>query len=252
MSDRRAAVVVTGSSGAMGCAVGDLFLSRGYAVIGIDSAPDPAADRPGYQHLYADVRDYSRLVEAAASLSSGELVLRAVVGVAGGAAPGEVAARHIETLDIELFRASLELNLVSQYAVIRAFYPYLKKCRESSVDRSVTVISSVNGLIGMDMPAYSAAKAGVVGMVRVLAKMLGPEGIRVNAVAPGTVPTPRTERIWADDPGHFERLRNESPIRRLTTPSEVAAAVWAVSVDLTAMTGQTIVVDAGQTAVWNY
>lgn len=89
-------------------------------------------------------------------------------------------------------------------------------------------------------------------MVRVLARILGPEAIRVNAVAPGTVRTPRTEGIWRGDPGHFERLEAQAPLGRLTTPAEVGRAVCSLALDLTAVTGQVLVVDSGQSALWKY
>lgn len=245
-------VVVTGAAGAIGAAVVDAFLIRGFAVVGLDPAPPARAEDGAYRHLRTDVTDPAALAAAAATVGP---ELCHIVGVAGGALPEEVACAGIDDLDVELFRRSLDLNLVSQYAVVRAFLASLRST--SSADpaddvRSITVISSVNAILGMDMPAYSAAKGGLVAMVRILARLLGPEGILVNAVAPGTVPTPRTTRIWSHDSGHFERLRRQSATGRLATPANVAAAVCALAVDMGAVTGQTLVVDAGQTSIWRY
>jgi NAD(P)-dependent dehydrogenase (short-subunit alcohol dehydrogenase family) len=96
------------------------------------------------------------------------------------------------------------------------------------------------------MPAYSAAKAGLVGMMRALTAPLGAEGIRVNVVAPGTVRTPRTERIWSSDPGHFERLERGTALGKLGTPDDVSRVFVALATWLTHVTGQVIVVDGGQ------
>ena len=248
-------VVVTGAAGAIGLAVADAFLTRGYQVVGLDVQSVVDVRPSSYRHVVADARELDELRDVAASLAGARLLH--VIGVAGGALPEEIIATDVDDLDIGVFRRSLDLNLVSQYAMIRAFVPWLRAAASESQpaetpDRSITVISSVNALVGMDMPAYSAAKSGLIGMVRVLARMLGPEGIRVNAVAPGTVRTSRTERIWQDDPDHFERLEAQAPLGRLTTSAEVGRAVCGVALDLTATTGQVLVVDAGQSAVWKY
>lgn len=248
-------IVVTGAAGAIGSAVTNAFLDREYAVIGIDLQSVVDVRPSTYRHVVADVRELDELRDVAASL--GDTPLRHLVGVAGGALPEEVVAKDVDDLELGVFRRSLDLNLVSQYATVRAFLPWLRAAdpeNDATVrpDRSITAISSVNALVGMDTPAYSAGKAGLIGMVRVLARMLGPQAIRVNAVAPGTVRTPRTERIWRDDPEHFERLEAQAPLGRLTTPAEVGRAVCSLALDLTAVTGQVLVVDSGQSAVWKY
>jgi NAD(P)-dependent dehydrogenase (short-subunit alcohol dehydrogenase family) len=241
--------VITGASGAIGSAVVDVMLERGHRVLGVDRQ-EATRESPLYQHLVADVRDAQQLKDSAAYLDQ-HADVRQFIGIAGGAVAEEVGVTDLDLLDVELFRESLNLNLVSQYAALRAFLPAMR-ASAAGTDRSITLISSVNGLVGMDMPAYSAAKAGIVGMVRVLARILGPEAIRVNAVAPGTVPTPRTERVWSHDPDHFQRLAHHAAIGRLTTCADVAAAVYATAVELSAVTGQVIVVDAGQTSTWSY
>jgi NAD(P)-dependent dehydrogenase (short-subunit alcohol dehydrogenase family) len=241
--------VVTGAAGAIGSAVVNVMLDRGHEVVGIDQHPGERT-ASSYHHICGDVRDGEQLRQAAASVAD-DADVRHFIGIAGGAIPDEVGETDLERLGVDLFRESLELNLVAQYAALRAFLPALRASTRG-VDRSITLISSVNGLIGMDMPAYSAAKAGILGMVRVLARILGPDSIRVNAVAPGTVPTPRTERVWSHDPNHFERLAHHAAIGRLTTCAEVASTVYAVAVEMTAVTGQVVVVDAGQTSTWSY
>lgn len=249
-------VIVTGAAGAIGSAVVDAFLDRRYRVLGIDVNPAAADRTTSYEHVIADVRSPDAMATVAASLDD-DADVRHIIGVAGGAVAEEVGVTDIDQLDVDLFRRSLELNLVSQYVALRAFLPSLRASAADATtagvpDRSVTVISSVNGLIGMDMPAYSAAKAGQIGLVRVLARLLGPEAIRVNAVAPGTVPTPRTQQVWSGDPDHFERLARRAPLGRLASCSDVASTVYAIAVELTAVTGQVVVVDAGQTATWTY
>ncbi len=99
------------------------------------------------------------------------------------------------------------------------------------------------------MPAYSAAKAGLTGLMHGLVVPLGRDGIRVNVVAPGTIRTPRTERIWGHVDGHFERLEAGTALGRLGTPEDVARAYLAVIALLTHVTGTVLVVDGGQSVI---
>jgi len=99
------------------------------------------------------------------------------------------------------------------------------------------------------MPGYSSAKAGLLGLVVALALPLGRRGIRVNAVAPGTVLTERLRASYGAAGDELNpRLVAASATRRETRPDDVARAVVAV-VGMEQMTGQRIVVDGGQLAV---
>ena len=96
------------------------------------------------------------------------------------------------------------------------------------------------------MPAYSAAKAGLIGLMHALVSPLGAKGIRINVIAPGTIRTPRTERIWAHRPEHFQRLATGTALGRVGAPEDVGRAFLAVATLLTHVTGQVLVVDGGQ------
>jgi NAD(P)-dependent dehydrogenase (short-subunit alcohol dehydrogenase family) len=147
-------------------------------------------------------------------------------------------------LDPGAFRESVDANLLTQFIVLRAALPWLRE--SAGEDRSVTFVSSFNGLSGWGMPAYSAAKAGIVGMMLALTTPLGRDSIRVNVVAPGTIRTPRTEALWAGEPGHFDDLEATAALGRLGTPDDVARSFLALATLLTHVTGQVLVVDGGQ------
>jgi 3-oxoacyl-[acyl-carrier protein] reductase len=239
-------VLVTGAAGAIGSATAEAFLAAGWAVLGIDRTEGvlDVIEHPDYRGVVADAGDEAAVAGAVAGL---EVPLRHVVGVAGGALPAEPrTAEHPLELGVEEFSASLAANLTSQFAVTRATVPAL---RRSTGDRSVTFTSSFNALSAQGMPAYSAAKAGLIGMMHGLVRPLGREGIRVNVVAPGTVRTPRTERIWGHVEGHFARLEEGTALGRLATPDDVARSHYATACVLTHVTGQVVVVDGGQTVV---
>ena len=109
--------------------------------------------------------------------------------------------------------------------------------------------ASVAGLVAdPGMAPYVAAKHGVVGITKAAALDYATRNIRVNAVAPGLVATPMTER-WLADPAFEEKLLQNSPIGRAARPEEIATTVLYLSSDAASfVTGQTYVVDGGQTS----
>ena len=245
-TDSGGVVLVTGAGGAIGGATAQAFLEQGFDVVGFDldlgSRVMPAGDR--YLGLVVDVRDQTAVADAMARAAD-RGPLRHLIGVAGGALHEEPRTQDDPgALSPDVFRSSVEVNLISQFTVLHAAVGWLYDSGPG--DRSVTFTSSFNALSGQGMPAYSAAKAGLVGMMHALTGPLGRAGIRVNVVAPGTIRTPRTERIWGDDPDHFARLEATTAIGRLGRPEDVAATFVGLATTLTHVTGQVLVVDGGQ------
>jgi meso-butanediol dehydrogenase / (S,S)-butanediol dehydrogenase / diacetyl reductase len=110
-------------------------------------------------------------------------------------------------------------------------------------------ISSVNALAYYGNEAYSAAKAGILSLTRSLAVRYGPSGIRVNAIAPGTLRTPAWEQRRRANPEVFERLNKWYPLGRVGEPEDVAgAALFLASDDAAWITGTVLPVDGGLTA----
>jgi NAD(P)-dependent dehydrogenase (short-subunit alcohol dehydrogenase family) len=110
-------------------------------------------------------------------------------------------------------------------------------------------ISSVNALGYYGNEAYSAAKAGILNLTRSLAVRYGPSGIRVNAIAPGTLRTPAWEQRKEADPDVFERLTRWYPLGRVGEPGDVAgAALFLASDEAAWITGAVLPVDGGLTA----
>jgi meso-butanediol dehydrogenase / (S,S)-butanediol dehydrogenase / diacetyl reductase len=235
-------VLVTGAAGAIGSATVRAFLDEGFAVAGIDR--NPAVLKPlhaRYVGSQVDLGDEGAVTTTIREI--GDLGrLSHVVGVAGGAMPDETSADPL-SLDVATFMSSVEANLVTQFVVVRAALPLLRK---GHGDRSIALTSSFNALAGWGLPGYSAAKAGLIGMMYALTAPLGAEGIRINVVAPGTVRTPRTELIWQHDAAHFPTLTSQSALGRLAAPEDVARAFLALATLLTHVTGQVLVVDGGQ------
>ena len=110
---------------------------------------------------------------------------------------------------------------------------------------SVICVSSIAGHRGHGRTAYAAAKAGIEGFVRTVAVQLGPQGVRVNAIAPGTVWTPMVEELG---PEARERRRKASPLGTEGTGWDVGwGAVYLASDESRWVTGQVLVIDAGLT-----
>ncbi len=110
-------------------------------------------------------------------------------------------------------------------------------------------ISSVNALAYYGNEAYSAAKAGLLSLTRSLAVRYGPSGVRVNAIAPGTLRTPAWEKRRARDPGIFEQVARWYPLGRIGEPEDVAgAALFLASEEAAWISGAVLPVDGGLTA----
>lgn len=146
----------------------------------------------------------------------------------------------LETSEDEWDRV-MEVDLKSMFLATKAAAPEMIKRTRGSI----ICVSSVAAMRGYRRTAYAAAKAGVIGFVRSVAGQLGPSGVRVNAIAPGTVWTPMVE-----DLGEVmrERRRSASLLGTEGTGWDVAwAAVYLASEESRWVTGQTLVVDAGLT-----
>ncbi|HEY8217620.1 MAG TPA: SDR family oxidoreductase [Acidimicrobiia bacterium] len=117
---------------------------------------------------------------------------------------------------------------------------------------TMVVVASVSGITSAPRhAAYGAAKAGLMSLVRTAAVELGPAGVRVNAVAPGVVWTPRVSEYLGEE-GRASNAAN-TPLRRIADPADIAAAILFLSSDLSAfVTGQTLVVDGGVGAKFPY
>ncbi len=235
-------VLVTGVAGGIGSATARRFLDAGYAVAGVD-IDERALTPPGagdYVGAVADVCDAEAMHDVVDGF--GRPVAH-VVTCAGISLSEETVDEGRVMPSAEVFRATVELNLTSHYVTLAAAWPNL---RAGSGNRSVSFASSVNALQSFGLIGYSAAKAGLIGLVRSLVVPLGAAGVRVNAVAPGTVPTPATRREWAHVPTHFDDMAALVPTGRLGTPDDVAAAFLSLARDLTHVSGQVLVVDGGQ------
>jgi NAD(P)-dependent dehydrogenase (short-subunit alcohol dehydrogenase family) len=241
----RPVVLITGSSGSIGNETVKCATDRGALVITADMQPLPAhisavTDR----EITLDLLDDAAVGRAFSSLGP----LHHVIAIAGGGDVGELGQSDPVTENLETFSRVVANNLHISFITIRHSVPFL---RQTPGDRSITLVGSINAFGGYGAPGYSAAKAGLIGLVNAMAAPLGADGIRINCVALGTVDTENLHRL-AHARGEELDLApfiGRAPLRRALTPREVAVALVAAAFDMPGMTGATVILDNGQTRI---
>lgn len=237
--------VVTGAAGDIGRAIAKRLGTSHDLVFLVDIDENAAAravadlgDGARFRALACDVTNEKSVAAMAKSImSAGDI--RTLVNNAG-------AARAVSLHDTtpEIWRQDNALNLEAVFLCFRALEDGLKQTAGSVVN-----ISSVNGMAVFGHPAYSAAKAGLIHLTRLIAVEYGKFGIRANAVAPGTVRTQAWEARAAANPDVFEEAKRWYALRRIATSEDVANAVFFLASDqAAAITGTCLPVDCGLTA----
>ncbi|HKU65878.1 MAG TPA: SDR family oxidoreductase [Rhizomicrobium sp.] len=225
LADRTA--LVTGASRGIGAAIARGLADVGATVTGFSrSGTGPA----GVAHHQCDVTDITTARRVLQSLPRLDILVHA----AGISLP--------DGDPIERFRNTLDVNLISPYALTMAALPLLQKSSAASVI-NITSINSQRGFPGN--PGYVAAKAGLAGLTRALAVDIAP--IRVNALAPGYVHTEMTAKSHADPVLRAQRRRH-TVLGRWGDPGDLVGAAIFLASDASAyVTGQEIFVDGGWT-----
>ena len=234
--------LVTGGASGLGQAIARAFAAEGAAVVILDVAAQPPPGLPdgaGYQ--CADVTD-DGAVRAAVRAAAGQLGgLDVVVSNAGIGSQSVVA----DATDTE-WRRVLDVNVIGMARVARAAWPYLRESEHGAI----VCTSSVAATTGLPSRAvYSASKGAVSALARAMAADGLADGVRVNAVCPGTADTPWVGRLLAaapDPAAERAALEARQPHGRLVTADEVAqAVVYLASPAAGSTTGIELAVDGG-------
>ena len=237
-------VLITGASRGIGAAAARAFGARGWRVAlnycrsrdrALALAAELAAEGIEAVALEGDVSDP---IQAAALIEAAEAMgpLDALVCCAGVALPQQLLT---DTTD-DQWRQVMGVDLDGVFYTIRAAYPGFVRRQRGAI----VTVSSMWGVTGgsCEVP-YSAAKAGVIGLTRALAKELGPSHVRVNCVAPGVIDTEMNGHLSPED---LDALGEETPLGRIGTPEEAARAiVFLASEESSFITGQVLGVDGG-------
>ena len=213
-SGRRVALVTGGSAG-IGRAICERLLADGFEVVSLARRP-PASDRRGLHGIEVDLTDRAATAQAAA-----EAVRRfAPTTVVHNA--GAIRAALLPEVRLADLDALVELHLACAITLVQAALPAMRAARFGRV-----VLLSSRAAQGLaTRTAYSATKAGMIGLARTWALELGPDGITVNVVAPGPIRATEMFHGVVDAGSEQERrLAGSLPVRRLGEPDDVARAV---------------------------
>ncbi len=243
--------VITGAGGGMGREAAQVFTREGATVcvadVDLAAAEETAALCDGDAFAqHADVADEAAvraMYKATNERFGGIDVLYNNAGIS----PADDAGIFETTADA--WQRVQDVNTKGVFLCCKHGIPYLLERGGGSVIN----VASFAALIGAatSQISYTASKGAVLSMSRELAVQFAREGIRVNALCPGTVDTPLLRRIWGDDPAAAQRRLVHIPVGRLAQPREIVnAALFLASDESSYVNGATFVVDGGVTAAY--
>lgn len=228
--------LVTGGGSGIGAATAALLRQHGATVIAADLRPTDEVEA-------LDVTDEDAVDDLVASIGSryGRLDLAAnVAGTSGVYA-------NVADSSTDAWRSTMAVNLDGVYFCVRA---ELRAMRAQGSGSIVNVASSAGRMGVPGLAAYSASKHGVIGLTKSAALEVARDGIRVNAVLPGSVRTPMLRGFVGGDEALLEKMGQRSPMGRLGEPEEIAEAiVWLLSDAARFVTGNTLAPDGGVAAI---
>jgi NAD(P)-dependent dehydrogenase (short-subunit alcohol dehydrogenase family) len=238
--------VITGSAGGIGSQMAALFAAEGAAVVLADIADETGrrlareitevGGRAAYIHAdvtnSAEVADLMSRTEA---LFGGlDVLVNNAINISGDTSITEVTE--------DVFDQTIAVCLKGPFLCTRHAIPLMKKRKSSSI----VTISSVNALFGFGETAYTAAKGGLISMMRLVAAEYGEWNIRSNIICPGTIDTPTSMNYWKKYPNGYARLLEMYPLGRIGKPSEVAQyALFLASEESAFVNGSVCVIDGG-------
>lgn len=233
--------VVTAAAQGIGRASAEMMARAGGEVIATDINEEALAEVPGVAHHILDVTDGDAIQAFAAEIGTIDVLFNCAGYVHGGS---------ILDCPEEDWDFAFTLNAKGMYRMIRAFLPGMLAAGKGSIVNMSSVASSVKGV--PNRFAYCASKAAVVGMTKSIAADFVGQGIRCNAICPGTVDSPSLhERLRAT--GDYEKAMADfvarQPMGRIAEAEEIAALATYLASDASGFTtGQCHVIDGGWTA----
>lgn len=243
LEGRTAAISGAASARGIGLATAKLFAAHGarIAILDIDeaAAKKAAADLgAGHIGVGCDVADKASCEAAAAMVLGAFGKLDILVNNAGVTQPVKIMQ-----IDEASWDRILDINTKGVLFLSQAFIPHMRERKQGSIACMSSVSAQRGGGI-FGGPHYSAAKAGVLGLAKAMARELGPDGIRVNCVTPGLIQTDITGGMLTDD--MRKEILKGIPINRLGDASDVAGCFLFLASDLSAyVTGAVIDVNGG-------
>ncbi len=210
--------LITGTSQGIGRAIALLFLEKGHTVVGIDRRA-ASIECSDYTHILCDLRDRRRLPD----IDGVEILIN------------NAGTQNEADIDINL---KALIDITERYGV----QPHI---------RSILNIGSASAHTGAEFPEYCASKGGVLAYTKNVAMRIAPYGATCNSLDPGGVLTELNACV-INDPVLWSEIMNETPLKRWATPEEIAEWAYFLSVTNRFCTGQSIVVDGGESINYRF
>ena len=211
-------VVITGTTQGIGKAIAEHFLAHDHTVIGIDRQPSSII-HPQYTHYPCDIRDTDQLPD--------------IDGV-------QILINNAGTQN----EADIDVNLKALIAVTERY------AIQDQI-HSVLNIGSASGHTGAEFAEYCASKGGVMAYTKNVAMRIAPFGATCNSLDPGGVTTPLNACVM-EDPKLWSQIMEQTPLKKWSTPEEMAQWAYFLTVTNTFCTGQNIVVDGGESINYHF
>lgn len=229
---------IIGGTGGIGAGIARALVDKGWELTVTGATEDDVerhlASAPDVSAVAMDVTDGDAVKAFFAGLAS----LDGLVNCAG-------IIRKLDEYDLDTFRKVIDVNLTGTMRCCLAAHPLLAVGGGAIVNTG----SMYTYFGGPHAPAYTASKGAVAQLTKALAGKWGPDGIRVNAIAPGWIQTPMTEAIRGDE-SREPAILSRTPLSRWGLPGEVGALVsWLLSEEASFVTGATYPVDGGYSAM---
>jgi len=238
--------LITGAAGGIGSEMARLYAAEGAAVVVND------VSRPAAQLLCAEIHDVGgRAMPAVADVSSSEAVDAMFAEAEAEFGDVDVLVNNaiwstgdttMEEEDEQVFDRTIAVCLKGPFLCTRRALPGMKR----KGGGSIVTLSSVNALFAIGETAYTAAKGGLISMMRLVAAEYGSYNIRSNVICPGTIETGNCMDYWRQFPAGFQKLLDMYPLGRIGKPEEVARyALFLASGESSFVNGSVCVVDGG-------
>ncbi len=211
-------ILITGTSQGIGRAIAALFLERGHTVIGIDRQPS-SIDNQNYTHHTCDIRDYDKLPD----IEDVEILIN------------NAGTQNENDIDTNL---KALIHVTEKYSV-----------REGI--KSILNIGSASAHTGSEFPEYCASKGGVLAYTKNVALRVAKFGATCNSLDPGGVITPLNECVM-NDPELWAQIMDETPLKKWASTEEIAEWAYFLTITNTFCTGQSILVDGGESINYKF
>lgn len=211
-------ILITGTTQGIGKAIAEKFLAEGHTVWGIDRQ-NAGISHENYTHYVCDVRDYANLP----TLSEVNILIN------------NAGTQNENDIDTNL---KALIHMTETYGV------------QENI-RSVLHIGSASAHTGAEFPEYCASKGGVLAYTKNVAMRVAKFGATCNSLDPGGVLTPLNECVM-NDPDLWAQIMDETPLKKWATPEEIAEWAYFLTVTNTFCTGQSILVDGGESINYHF